>query len=629
MTVTVTGTSETSQPAPSGSTLGPCVSLATGTLSPDLRVNYAYGMVLGLDEFLQEQLHNLSKDYLHERALHGYGTVSGLAVSTEAVTGAKDFRISVTQGIAIDQWGREIVLRCDQCVQVGSWVAAQEDASPGILAKHLLPSGEVTVYVVASYAECLDRLVPLPGQPCSSSDQVTVASRIRDAWDLELRWDPPPMPRWDSDRRLARLLDDVSIVAGLDPAKSDEKALTDAVRALSTHADDGPDSLDPTPTPPAGGWKIPAETAAAALDRILTVWVTQVRPGLHPDLVEPEAAFDPAILLSTVTFTPAEPFKTAAPVITACTTDDDGRPYLLHTQLIQELHWLSDAIAGAKPVDEHTFATLAPTIDAKDELTVDAWFHPLKPVRLPEAVKGTDEDATDLTFRTRAINPDTNGFSAHWQLLAPPTDGGAATGSAQLSVVFTGADVLIGDAATSLAQAQKQGGLSFIDADPATGDVTAYGIVPPAIAPPKPTYPAEFVTLTELEVNPKYAVVELWFHSSPHGLKSETNVDRPSVAAYDDVRGNALKMTLTGQSSANVWNAQIMLPTARAGGSPLPLYIRWRFPTADFGLSGPTGTPSLEEYIQTESVVFEGYEPAAKEIIAFSRVGVPAVVRQG
>ena len=54
----------------------------TGTLSPDLRVFYHYGMVLGLDEFLEEQTHNLGLDYHHERALHGYGTVYGLHVTT-------------------------------------------------------------------------------------------------------------------------------------------------------------------------------------------------------------------------------------------------------------------------------------------------------------------------------------------------------------------------------------------------------------------------------------------------------------------------------------------------------------------------------------------------------------------
>ena len=89
-------------------TTTPCVSLTTGTLRPDERVNYAYGMVLGLDEFLAEQLYLLSKDRLHERGLHGFGTVSGLDVSVSQVD--TDFQVTVTTGIGIDQWGREVVI---------------------------------------------------------------------------------------------------------------------------------------------------------------------------------------------------------------------------------------------------------------------------------------------------------------------------------------------------------------------------------------------------------------------------------------------------------------------------------------------------------------------------------------
>ena len=134
---------------PTSTSLGPCVSLDTGTLSPDQRVNYAYGMVLGLDEFLQEQLHTLFDGYLHDRALHGFGTVSGLAVDVTEVPDAQDFEVVVRTGIGVDQWGRTIAVRCDQCVRLGAWLAAQENESPGILGQHLGPSGEVTVYAVA------------------------------------------------------------------------------------------------------------------------------------------------------------------------------------------------------------------------------------------------------------------------------------------------------------------------------------------------------------------------------------------------------------------------------------------------------------------------------------------------
>lgn len=178
----------------------PCVSLTTGTLSPDQRVNYAYGMVLGLDEFLQEQLYHQEKDYRHRRVLHGYGTSYGLKVCAEPTTdGTRDYTVTVSPGVGIDQWGREFVIRDAQCVRLGSWLVAQDQAHPGIVRQHGDGSGDTTVYVVASYASCLDNLVPLPGRPCSSGEQTQVASRIRDSWNVDLRWEPPPMPRWDSD----------------------------------------------------------------------------------------------------------------------------------------------------------------------------------------------------------------------------------------------------------------------------------------------------------------------------------------------------------------------------------------------------------------------------------------------
>ena len=273
-----------------------CVSLTTGTLSPYQRVNYAYGMVLGVDEFLTEQQHRLEKGYLHERALHGYGTVYGLHVTAgQAADDADDVEVRVSTGMLIDQYGREAVITCDQCARLGAWLAAQEQASPGTVASHRGPSGELVVYVVARYASCLDALVPLPGTPCSSSAQSSVASRVRDAWDVDLTFELPPMPRWDTDRRLARLLGSVEIVAGLPQDQSSEDDIVAAVLTLPSRADDGPDDLFPDLTPSGSpsaltGLRLPAETAAEALDRIFTVWVTQVRPFLEPDLTTPEAA---------------------------------------------------------------------------------------------------------------------------------------------------------------------------------------------------------------------------------------------------------------------------------------------------------------------------------------------------
>ena len=44
------------------------------------RVNYTFGLVLGADEFIQEQSYFLAKHRRHNQWLHGYGTVDGLKV---------------------------------------------------------------------------------------------------------------------------------------------------------------------------------------------------------------------------------------------------------------------------------------------------------------------------------------------------------------------------------------------------------------------------------------------------------------------------------------------------------------------------------------------------------------------
>ena len=46
---------------------------------PSKRVNYTLGLVLGVDEFQQDQLYHAAARRGHDRLLHGYGTVWGLA----------------------------------------------------------------------------------------------------------------------------------------------------------------------------------------------------------------------------------------------------------------------------------------------------------------------------------------------------------------------------------------------------------------------------------------------------------------------------------------------------------------------------------------------------------------------
>jgi hypothetical protein len=493
-----------------------CVSLTSGTLSPDQRVNYAYGMVLGVDEFLTEQQHRLEKGHLHERALHGYGTVYGLHVKAErTLEDLDDVQVTVSTGMLIDQYGREAVITCDQCARLGAWLAAQEQASPGTVASHRRPFGELEVYVVARYASCLDELVPLPGTPCSSSAQSSVASRIRDAWDVDLTFDRPTMPRWESDRRLARLLGSVEIVAGLPQDQSSEDEIIAAVLALR----DGLDDLTPDPAPSGSpsmiGLRLPAETAADALDRIFTVWVTQVRPFLEPDLTTPGAPNPSglegtdAILLSTIHCLVADPFDPLNPRISSFEPPDDkGRPYLLHTRLIQELRSLREA--GQVVVRPQELVTLAPSVDPSGLLTLDAWFHLQRPVSLDSQIEVVTETGVPALFATSPTDPSGSPpeFSEVWRLTAPASF--IANDGEQLQARFQTALVFVGDNNTTI-QDLEAGGLVLVNS--VGGEVLAYTtmeIEPKVTQPPQP--PQELVTLAPSVDPGGLLTLDAWFH---------------------------------------------------------------------------------------------------------------------
>jgi hypothetical protein len=578
----------------------PCVSISTGTLSPDLRVNYAYGMILGLGEFLQEQQYFLQKDYLHERALHGFGTVYGLQVTTSPTPDVQhDYTIAVAPGMAIDQRGREAVVRSAQCARLGAWLGAQEQANAGTIAANMGPSGEFTVYVVLGYDQCKDDLVPLPGQPCSSSAQSMVASRLRDAWNIDLRWSPPPMPAWDTDRRLARLLGSVQIVPGLDPALSSEDKIIAAVRALPSDVGAGPDDLWPlvdwpsasppsSPPAPVVYW-LPAETAADALDRIFTIWVTQVRPQLAPDLTQPSESSDPAILLASITFTlgPVTLPPTAEPALATCDPPDDhGRPYVLHTRLIQELRLLAES---ATPTEQPLeLATLTSDVDDQRRLILTAWFHLDQPVALTEPVQVVSRSGVLGSFDPSAP-ADPNGvtpqFSDVW-ILTQKSDFPVIDRD-QVAVLFVPGSVLVGDPATTLAGRIAQG-LDLLDTR-TDGRVVVYGTVDLPPPPPRPVRPlttAEFVTITPKIVKPPIFEFEFWFHpqpkwSQPQGQGSPLQVFVSSlppvlVELVDETTGQLGLTAVPVHMGGNVWQATCRL---RGQDRAAAYYFRFVFYT--------------------------------------------------
>lgn len=150
-----------------------------GTVDPWKRVRYSLGLVLGEDDFVQEQFYLTERDNRHHRALHGYGTVSGLHVAVDEETD----QITVEPGLAIDCRGRWICVPEIQCLDFDdlvSWVNTQDNASD------LLADGDLSVFIQLCYEPCDSDLVPVPGGPCKTADDSMAPSRITDTFRLRL-----------------------------------------------------------------------------------------------------------------------------------------------------------------------------------------------------------------------------------------------------------------------------------------------------------------------------------------------------------------------------------------------------------------------------------------------------------
>ncbi|HEU0052901.1 MAG TPA: hypothetical protein VFQ39_06975 [Longimicrobium sp.] len=350
---------------------------------PSKRVNYTLGLVLGVDEFQQDQLYHTAGRRWHNRLLHGYGTVWGLRVTTPA-PGEADPEIRVTQGVAIDPCGREICVPDTMCVRVNAWL--ERHRAP-LQAIYGAGPASIPLAVVLCHRECPDDLVPVPGEPCRSQDDAMQPSRIRESFELRLAlrdeapWDSPPadnpggltlfrfsQPEEEAVRAFGRLLDRVRVECRGAPAGG-RAALLAAVRQLAALAEAA--ELGSPPEYP--DWILLDEAEAdAAVREAIRVWATEVRPLLRArEPVKescgcPAGADDCCVLLAEVDLPVTASWTVQG---TDFPPDEDKRPVLLHTRLLQE--WLTRAGEECCCAEVDTFVTAAPI--ATD--TVRLWLH--------------------------------------------------------------------------------------------------------------------------------------------------------------------------------------------------------------------------------------------------------------
>lgn len=357
---------------------------------PSKRVNYTLGLVLGVDEFQQEQLYHRAGRWRHNQWLHGYGTVWGLQVSTPSPADA-DPEIRVTEGAAVDPCGRDICVPATMCVRLNAWLERHRD-----VLQRLYGTGPATIplAVVLCHRECPDDVVPVPGEPCRSQDDAMQPSRIRESFELRLAlrdeapWDSPPgdnpggltqcrfsQPEEEAVRAFGRLLDRVRVEGG-GPGGGRE-ALVAAVRAL-----EGDGWLLPGSPPSEGDMFVMGEGEAdGAIREAVRVWATEVRPRVRGAEPAGEGCGcgcpghdDCCVLLAEVDLPVAPGWRVAGNPFPA---DEERRPVLLHTRLLQE--WLTRGGGECCGGEVDTFVTAAPI--ALD--TVRVWLHHEAALDLP------------------------------------------------------------------------------------------------------------------------------------------------------------------------------------------------------------------------------------------------------
>jgi len=336
------------------------------------RVNYTLGMLLGVDDFVQESAYHTARRHALAREVLGYGTVRGLDVVIER-DGDNGPRLRVTPGAAWLPSGTPICVETDQCCNLNDWLAARAMQVQQALA-HDSPPADILLHVVLSYASCLTDNVIIPGEPCRSDDELMQPSRVADSFRLELRLDAPLQREEDAIRDFVEWLSGVRVAADSPPL--DETSFIEQLKAAA-HAWLVPGSPPMTPddfmvgTPPDGLRADDGLRRAA-----LRLWVTELRPlwtaHIECGCGRQSAGADDAVLLATlrvplVSTGAGVGWRVGDAPDMPVTIDQRRRPVLLSLRMVQELiDQRSNIEAGDSVVPADAFGLL-PVAGTADE----------------------------------------------------------------------------------------------------------------------------------------------------------------------------------------------------------------------------------------------------------------------
>lgn len=165
------------------------------------RPSYATGMLLGADDFLDEQTYHRGRLAQALALTTGGGTLAGLKVTHAPAQGGNAEEIRVAPGVAVDRLGRLVEVARPACLRLARWWEATErDALrraaysnfSGFLSARAqaenppLPARAVIADVFLRFVACEQGYTPsFASGPFDALDAVTT-SRLRDAYELLL-----------------------------------------------------------------------------------------------------------------------------------------------------------------------------------------------------------------------------------------------------------------------------------------------------------------------------------------------------------------------------------------------------------------------------------------------------------
>lgn len=323
----------------------------TANLDAHKRVRYFTGLVLGPDELKQDQHYMMERDRLHQRSLHGYGTVLGLGISIDDSAGTP--KIVVRAGMAVTPRGETVCVPLDQCAELNDFLQANAEdlglATSGSPAVPLAsPPDFLTLWLVLCPRDCETDKVRALGDPCRTPEDAMEPSRIADDFELKLVTQQPEHIEEQAIRIMGALMSAVEItdtpssgvfftaeemaelVGRLVPTGSPGVLPTiDEVMA-------GSPALVAPGSPGIGPISIHPDEVSEVMSAAWRVWITEVRPHLAGGAAGCADRGENCVLLARLDFAVAD-MGSGPEVSGPVDMDETERPWLVQTRLLQEV----------------------------------------------------------------------------------------------------------------------------------------------------------------------------------------------------------------------------------------------------------------------------------------------------